>query len=131
MTLKELNRIKNLKCAIANMEERIARINSRLYPGGGSVDGMPHGSGDVHSTVDDTAIKRIELAERLEKLRKQYLDELETAMDFIESIDNLFVREIFMQRFVDGRSWAAVATRLGTTAGSAQELCYRYLKKIK
>lgn len=129
MTLKELNNIRYLKRAVENMEERIARLNAKLRASGGSFDGMPHGSGEVHSAVEENALKRIVLLSRFERLQERYLAELGAAMDFIESIEDLYLREIFMQRFVDGRSWEAVARKLGSTAGSAQELCYRYLRR--
>lgn len=129
MTLKELNNIRHLKCAVANMEERITRLNAKIRPGGGGFEAIPHGSGEVHSAVEENALKRIVLLSRFENLQARYLAELERAENFIETIDDVLTAEIFRLRFIDGSSWAAVARKMNVSEDCVKSICYRYLEK--
>lgn len=70
----------------------------------------------------------IELAESIEIKCDQRNMEYTRIYDFIDSIDDSYLRRIFKLKFIDGLSWAQLARRLGgTTADSARMIVKRYL----
>ena len=124
MTRRELSQVYHLRKEI---EEDRARLH-RLEAAATSASPSNGGSGGSGTPTDRTAIAasiadlRAQIADKVEREHR----ELIRLMDYIDTIDNAYIRRIFKARFVDGRSWQAVAVRVGGTADSVKKICYRF-----
>ena len=132
MTRRELSQVYHLRKEIEEDRARLHRLEAAATSaspsnGGSSGSGIP--SCRKGNWSDRTAIAasiadlRAQIADKVEREHR----ELIRLMDYIDTIDNAYIRRIFKARFVDGRSWQAVAVRVGGTADSVKKICYRFL----
>ena len=55
----------------------------------------------------------VELYELIENNRLRVMAKLLKVQTFIYSIDDSFIRQVFVQRYINGLTWAGIATALG------------------
>lgn len=127
MTRRELSQLYHLRQEIFEDRERLHKLESvatSMSPTSGSQGGfgIPTDRTAIASSIADL---RSQIAGKVAK----ECEELIRLMDYIDTIDNAYVRRIFKLRFVDGRSWQAVAVRVGGTSDSVKKICYRFLDK--
>lgn len=112
LTTTELSQLRLLKREIAAEKERLAAVRALLGPGARRLDGMPRAGG----AADPTAACAAELC-YLEQLIAENMQravcELLRLQRFINDIPDSETRQIFSERYIKGRSWLAVAFRLG------------------
>lgn len=108
------------------------------------LDGMPRGT-DVHSPVENTVEHILKLEEALQRKHEALVNltarisarqtliilERDRLEQYIESLDDPYMRQIFTLRFVNGLLWEQVAASMGEgfVADSLKKACYRYLRK--
>lgn len=132
MTRRELSQVYHLRKEIEEDRARLHRLEAAATsasPSNGGSGGSGTPSCRKGNWSDRTAIAasiadlRAQIADKVEREHR----ELIRLMDYIDTIDNAYIRRIFKARFVDGRSWQAVAVRVGGTADSVKKICYRFL----
>ena len=105
--IKYLESYKWLNAEIEDDEERLARLDARLYsPGAVSISDMPKGGQPV--TMDSLVAQKMELQERInEKCGRR-----KAILDSIERMTNARDRLILKYRFVDNLTHDKIAERL-------------------
>lgn len=129
MTLKELSRLYRLNREIEEERERLYRLRELFEKPSGAPLSTMHGGGVVNRTERYIALID-ELERRIAENICEALAERIRLEKYISSIPESYIRQIFRLRFVDGRSWNAVARKMGggNTASSVKMACYRYIK---
>ncbi len=129
MTLKELSRLYRLNREIEEERERLYRLRELFEKPSGAPLSDAHGGAVVNRTE-----RYIALIDELERqIAANICDALAERIrleKYIASVPESYIRQIFRLRFIDGRSWNAVARKMGggNTADSVKKMCYRYLK---
>lgn len=132
MTLKELSQLYYLNREIEMDQRRLRELEGRALPGAQGITGMPHGSG-VADIVGHYAAEIADLRGIIEAKYQQCLYERSRLERYIADIDDSLIRQIFINRFVNGLPWSQVAACIGggNKAGGVSMMCYRYLDKDK
>ncbi len=130
MTIKELSQLYWLNQEIKQYEERLAKLYQSLGASAPQHDGMPH-SKYQDSVTERMAIRITDLAQTINALRIKALEEEARLTAYIDTIPEAYMRVLFTQRFVYGRTWVEVASELGgdMTADGARKACVRYLAR--
>lgn len=143
----ELNReqLADLESDIARDMEELAALRASLDGlASPNLDGMPHGS-DVHSPVENTVEHIMKLEDALSKKHDALVNltarisarqtliilERDRLEQYIETVDDSHLRQMFTLRFVNGLPWEQVAASLGAgyLPETVRKTCYRYIKK--
>lgn len=109
-----------------------------------NLDGMPHGS-SVHSQLESTVehimqleaeLRRkhdalVNLTARISARQTLIILERDRLEQYISTVDDSHLRQIFTLRFVFGLPWERVAEDLGTgyLPETVRKACYRYIRK--
>lgn len=129
--------VKELRMQIDNLEKQIARMEKD-----GSVrDSVKGGSGGIqHFIVEGFPVpayryKEDQLRKRrlkLELREMKLLETLDQLEEFVESINDSYIRRIIQLKFILGLTWQQVADRLGggNTEFGVKKAFYRYMKKL-
>lgn len=144
MTKKELSQLRDLKREIELLKEQRAVIRNNMrsmktpncveasskYPPyqkhSVTVCGVsPSESAAFHD--EDSRLQKIRLAIADREHRCQ--EELERLDRFIRLIPDSYTRQVFMCRFMDGKTLNQVADRVGGTEDSVRKTIDRYLKR--
>lgn len=159
MTVKELSKLYWLnrevelnRRQLADLEAEIERDKQELYflrrdldgLASPKLDGMPHGS-DVHSPVEntvehimtlETALSQkhdalVNLTARISARQTLIILERDRLEQYIETVTDSNLRQVFTLRFINGLSWDQVAASIGPgyLAETVRKSCYRYLRK--
>ena len=74
-----------------------------------------------------------DLVKTEKNMHKQKRAELKKLTRFISSVKDPLVRAILIKRFIDGKSWVAVANEVGgdNTPDSCRMIVVRYIEKKK
>ncbi len=89
---------------------------------------MPRGS-EVHSRVERLALDIVEIERVIIEKRARCVYERARLERYIAAITDSLTRQVFIERFVNGKTWQGVADAIGgNTEYSVKKLCYRYLK---
>lgn len=130
MTVHELSRLYYLKKLIDRDTERIAELESRLQGGSVPISDMPRNP-NTQDTFSKNVILLIELKEKLERERTEYIKERLIIEDYIRTVEDYQLRLIFSYRFVDLMTWRQIALLIGgnNTEDSVKKTCYRALKR--
>lgn len=133
MTLHELSKLYWLKQEIATEQERLREIESKAYGAGASRMGAAPGGSDPGRKTERYAVMIENIRETIKRKVAQSIEERERLEQYIAGIDDPLIRQIFVARFVDGKTWAEVAYTVGgwNTPDSVKKACYRYLKAHK
>jgi len=112
MTAKDfLRRARNADRRIDEAEERVERLRARLEAGRMSqITGMPRGGSEDWT---DTADRLIELEKRVNARVRDLVRLKQAAMDAIDRVDDVTLREVLELYYLDGYSWEQVAARVG------------------
>lgn len=131
MTLIELNRYFDLVASLARTKELLENLRAAAYPGGQVLTGMPHAPG-IKDKVGDLAVEIADLETRKAYIENEITKQKATVEDFVQTIDDPYMRTLFRLRFERGLSWKEVALVLGggNSEENAKNSCYRYLKKL-
>lgn len=130
MTKEQLCQFSWLKLEIEDLTYRIRKIENILHGGASRFDSMPW-LGEKKDTLGNFLPQLVDLQDSLQSRRAQALLEIKRLEQFIQSIDDSQLRQIFTLRYIDNLSWHQVAWRLGgNTADSARMSHNRFLQKL-
>ena len=127
MLKQDLKNLRYLEKEIKRLEERIEELESAVQKLTSKNDGMPRGG-----SLDLMKEELIDQKTVLEHKRWELvLLKAETERTLNELNDSL-LRLILSKRYIDGKSWAAVAIEIGggNTEESVKMMEYRFFKKI-
>lgn len=159
MTVKELSKLYWLNREVelnmrqlSDLESEIERDQAELVLLRGSLDGMaspkldgmPHGS-DVTRPVETTVEQIMRLEEALSRKHDALVNlkarisarqtliilERDRLEQFIDTIPDSHLRQIFTFRYVNGLPWEQVAISMGDgyLLDTVRKACYRYIRK--
>ena len=121
MTAKEfLRRARDVDRRVDEAQERVDRLRARLEAGRLSrVTGMPRGGG---ADWTETADRLIELERRVTTQTKEMVTWKLAAIDAIESVPEMRLREVLELYYLDGYTWQQVAQRMELSDRHVQRL---------
>lgn len=131
MTLMELYQLRDLNREIEMLQRELERLKASP-PGlsAAKITAMP--SGGYGNALEQYAAKVADLEAMIAQRAAQCLQERVKLEGYIRSIPDSLTRQIFALRFVEGRSWYAIARCVGNnTESSVKMICYRYLAAEK
>lgn len=117
---KNLACIERLETKLEVMEERIISLKSP------SLSGMPRGG--VPVTIDDLMSDKIDLENRIERLKAKGRDLKREVCEEIDSLEDSTDCEILESFFIDGLTFEEIAEELGYTE---RRVIARYSEAIK
>lgn len=129
MTFKELYQLESLKKEIAEQKRRLNQLRAAATALNGNSDGIPKSAGAsdrIGAIVAEIATLEALLSDKLVEYWRTYM-ELER---YISNMPDSFTRRIFRMRFIDGKSWDAIAYKCGgkQTGNALRMICKRFLK---
>ena len=129
MTLKELSNLQYLDSLIDVARNRILALEEKVTADTQVIDGMPKQPGS-HDKVGTIVPEIVDQKAKLEALIGQYQEEMQRALEFIESVEDYHVRLILELRFRWCHTWAEVADKVGggNTEESVKKTCYRFIE---
>lgn len=130
MTIKELSKLYYIQKEINLIDEKIKKIDSNLISVTQKFSDMPK-SGGISDKIGKLTTELIYQKEILAIKKMQYTAEENRLVEYINSIDDSFIRLIFNLRFIELKTWNEVATTIGgnNTENSVKKQCYRFLSK--
>lgn len=131
MTKDELSQIFWLRKEIAMWQQKLDRLENQSLIKGQQITGTPSGGSRTTSKVEERAVKMEEIRERIRELRDRAIREEERILKYIESVDDVFMRQVIQYRFLELKSWKEVAASMGgdNTSESVRKALQRFLKK--
>lgn len=131
MTKAELSQIYWLNKEIAMWQQKLDRLESQSLIKGQQITGMPAGGSRTTSKVEEQVLKREEIREHIQKLIARAAMEEARLMEYLKGVEDTFVRQIIVYRFMDLMPWSKVAQKMGAgyTSDSVRMAVDRYLKK--
>ncbi|MBR2175475.1 MAG: sigma-70 family RNA polymerase sigma factor [Clostridia bacterium] len=130
MTLKELSQLYYLKKEIKRYEQKIEELRTKAEGTTQALSGMPGGGGNKDK-VGTAATAIVSYENKINAAKQKCEVELKKLEDYIDSISDSRTRQIFMLRFVEGKSWNEAVDEVGGSEDSVKKICYRYIKKNK
>ena len=129
MTLKKLSSLYRLNREIEQDKRRLIELESAATSPGSQITGLPHASG-ISDKTGNYAVLIGMMSDEIEKKNNRTLVLYKELTEYINSIDDSYLRQIFMLRCVDGLPWLQVAASIGSSEYSVKQTYYRYLKKL-
>ncbi len=123
MTYNELDRYRQLVNRIYYIEVELRELAELSAV---RLDGMPH-SRTPGDPVYQAFIKAEKLRQKLEFQKRQAVDELQKLNDFIESIADEELKNIFKARFVKGDSYEKISEQLNCDRRTVSRKIKKYL----
>jgi hypothetical protein len=112
LSKKELSQLYYLKKENAELHRRIIELETLATNGTSRITGLPH-SKEISDKVGKNSAKIVDLKNLLENNQKQCLDELIKLDKYIQSIDDSFIRQIIVYRFINNFGWEKIAWNMG------------------
>ena len=129
MTIKELSQLRYLGREIEMDRQRLKELEALATSLTVNMDGMPHASG-YGDKIAGCVAEIVDLQAIIAAKQQQCLYERNRLERYIASVPDSLTRQILTLRFVDGKSWAAVAMTIGggNTEDGVKKICYRYVQ---
>ncbi len=138
MTRKDLSDFKHLKTEIERLKREIDDLEYEYVSDTvkGSSKHFPYIQHTITITGADTegrAQKVRRLKAKLERRKADLLDKRLEIEEFIETIDDSYIRQIIELRCIDGLDWGQVAASMGEgyTSSSIKMAYHRFIQKLK
>lgn len=137
MTAEKLEQYRELKKEIRMLEDSIKRLTAQTFAPvsdvvRGSMPEYPYIkcvvkiTGMDQQTMGRLDRRKIKLAERLEKAHRD-VEEIEA---WVETIQDSHIRQLVQYRYLEGKSWASVANRIGYKGESGARMALeRYFRE--
>ena len=128
MLKQDLKNLRYLEKEIKRLEERIEELESAVQKLTSKNDGMPRGG-----SLDLMKEELIDQKTVLEHKRWELVLLKAETERTLNELDDSLLRLILSKRYIDGKSWAAVAIEVGggNTEISVRVMAHRYLEKIE
>lgn len=125
-----LTRPKKTKAQIACIDERIDDLRDMLKP-----SGIRYDRDKVQSSQQDPmprfAAQIMELTETRRELMQQYAAEQDEVSGAIDTIDDIYVRQVMTMRYVSCKSWLMITERMPFSESQIYRFHRRGLAHIK
>ena len=127
MLKQDLKNLRYLEKEIKRLEERIEELESAVQKLTSKNDGMPRGG-----SLDLMKEELIDQKTVLEHKRWELVLLKAETERTLNELDDSLLRLILTKRYIDGKTWAAVAIEIGggNTEESVKMMEYRFFKKI-
>ncbi|MDO5549414.1 MAG: hypothetical protein Q4F79_13140 [Eubacteriales bacterium] len=128
MTLQELSDFADLKEQLKRDEQMLLSFQEAACPGAQNLSGMPHSTG-ISDKIGDLAVEIADMRTSIEHLKVRIAEYESRVSEFIEDIEDDYIRMLFRLRFQRCLTWKQVAHVLGggNTETGVKSACYRYL----
>lgn len=130
MTAKEfLRRARGMDRRVDEATERVMRLRARLEAGRmAQISDMPRGGG---SDWTDTANALIDLEQQMNARIREMVREKRLAMEAIEAVEEIRLREVLELYYLSGYTWEKVAETMGVSDRHVKRLHGKALLKVK
>lgn len=132
MKLYDLSKYKVLQKVLERNVSTLASLRSKSQVKAQVLTGMPHAPG-VGDPTGDFVVEIGYLEAEVQRLAQEIHQEKQKTVDFINTVEDGYLRTVFSLRFVHDMSWGAVARTLGgnNTSDSVRMMCCRYLDGLE
>ena len=129
MNKKELSKYYHLTNEIKDLQEKIKELDLTLISSP-LLTGMPH-SNKVSNPTEQRNILILILKRKLEIREAKAMEELIKIEDYISSIEDIELRQIFDKRYVQLKSWEVIANEIHMSERNVFRKVSKYLKENK
>lgn len=131
MTKEELSQLSWLQNEIILWQQKLERMENQSLAKGQQITGTPTGGSRAASKIEERLIRIEEAKERIRMLQDRAEQEQVRLLNYIEGIEDGFVRQIMEYRFMEDFTWKEVARKMGEgiTADAVRMAVDRYLRK--
>lgn len=128
MTLKMLSKYYELRKKLMLYEDTLGSLRAAAESITPKLSDMPK-SPNAQDKVSKFVAQIADLEKQISELKSDINRERQAVMDFVESIQDGFIKTIFSLRFIECMTWAEIAEVVGgdNTEDSVKKVCYRYL----
>lgn len=132
MTKKELESVYYINKECQRWEEKLQELRNQSKVKSPQITGLPTGKGIAGDTTAKLAVAQAEYAAIIAGLLAKVQMKRREIMEFIDSIDDMLIREIVEYRCIHLMSWYEVADAIGggNTYYGVKKKYYRFLKKM-
>lgn len=127
MTRHELYNVRELRREIRMDKERLAEMEARATRTTANLSGMPSGSNDGQRMEREIAAIA-DMRKLIEEKQQRCTQQLIQLERYIQSIPDAMIRQIFVYRFEDGRSWRWIAITMRNSEENVRQICCRYIR---
>ena len=127
MNKKDLSRYYHLKMEIKDLGDKIKELEQTLISSP-ILTGMPH-SNNISKPTEQRNILILSLKSKLEKRETNALEELNKIEDYISSIEDIEIRQIFSKRYVQLKRWDDIAKEMHMSERNIFRKHSKYLKE--
>lgn len=128
MTKKELSQLSHLKKEIEGQKLRLAYLESAACRTSQSLAAVPGGGGE-RDRVGDGAAAIADLKDLIAQNIERCLLEERRLERYIEGISDSFLRQTFILRFCEQKTWNEIADIVGGSENSVRMSVNRYIDK--
>ena len=130
MTKKELKQVYYIDREIKMWQRKLDELNNKSPVGTPELTGMPRGAGSQNK-IEDEAIEKAEMSTIIAGLLVKLQRQKREIMEYITSIEDSFIRQIMICRYVNLMSWTRIAMEIGggNTPDSVRMAHDRFLRK--
>ncbi len=129
MNKKELSKYYHLTNEIKDLQEKIKELDLTLISSP-LLTGMPH-SNKISNPTEQRNILMLTLKRKLEIREARAMEELIKIEDYISSIEDTELRQIFDKRYVQLKSWEVIANEIHMSERNVFRKVSKYLKENK
>jgi len=128
MTLKMLSKYYELRKKLMLYEDTLGSLRAAAESITPKLSDMPK-SPNAQDKVSKFVAQIVDLEKQITELKSDISCERQAVMEFVESIQDGFIKTIFSLRFIECMTWAEIAEVVGgdNTEDSVKKVCYRYL----
>lgn len=125
MEKSDFKNYRALLLEVQQLKEQLRVLESSIYsPAGQRFSSTPHGPGDYRSTMDSVVARHVHLVELYEEeLAEKEAQQLAIELA-IQSLGDTPERVIMRERYLAGRGWTAVISKM-QTLGFSERQVYR------
>ena len=129
MNKKELSKYYHLTNEIKDLQDKIKELDLTLISSP-LLTGMPH-SNKISNPTEQRNILMLTLKRKLEIREARAMEELIKIEDYISSIEDTELRQIFDKRYVQLKSWEVIANEIHMSERNVFRKVSKYLKENK
>lgn len=115
MTKKGLQMLRHYDSDLRLLRIHLKEMEASIGITSAPQDGQPKGN-KIGRPTEEQAIQIAQVISEIRALEKLVLDKRIEAWDFISGLEDPYLRQIIILRFVDGKSWFKVADAIGGDA---------------
>lgn len=126
MTKNDLSQIYYLNREVRMWQQELARLECASVIKSPGVDGLPHGSG-TESKVEKLAAEKEDIRIIIEGILKKIDLKRKEILEYINKIDDSYMRQVIYYRNVALMRWEKIADELGGSGDSHRKAYERFL----